>query len=360
MRIAQLVSNYHAVNRTAQKAISSHTAWLTDGLVARGHELHLFASSDSDTAGTLHAVSAALAGQELPDDIQRYLMQLNASRCYEFSQREKLDIIHSHFNLPSSTLFVPLVDVPSLISVHTPIADRIKPYAEYFKRHRFISFTLAQRQQMPELNWYANIYHGVDTDLFSYSAEPEDYMLYLGRITEDKGVHLAIEAAKRAGVPLRIAGASYSNEGYWHKYIEPHINGTTVRYFGEVGVEEKIKLLQSARALLFPTQVSEVFGYSMIEAMACGTPIIGMNNGSVPEIVKDGVTGYIVDDVDGMVAAIGKIDLLDRAKVRQRAEIYFSVEKMITGYERVYRRVLEESAFNKSKRKKKKAEESEL
>jgi len=349
MRIAQLVSNYHKVSRVAQKAISSHTAWLTDGLVKKGHEVHLFASSDSTTTAELHSVTPSLSSLELPEDMQRYLMLLNVSRCYEFAQNS-VDIVHSHFNLLSSTLFAPLANVPTLISVHTPITKRIQPYFEYFKREKFISFTLAQRQQMPELNWYANIYHGVDMKLFTYNSKPEDYLLYLGRITEDKGVHCAIEAAKLAGIPLRIVGTSYPNEGYWHKHIESHINGESIRYFGECELDDKIKLLQGARALLFPTQVSEIFGYSMIEAMACGTPVIGYNNGSVPEIIQEGVSGFVVEDVEGMVEAIGKIDTLDREKVRQRAEIYFSVEKMISGYEKVYKRVLEEHAFTARKK----------
>tara|TARA_R110000824_G_scaffold401771_1_gene615638 strand:- start:328144 stop:329220 length:1077 start_codon:yes stop_codon:yes gene_type:complete len=349
MRIAQLVSNYHQVSRTAQKAISSHTAWLTDGLVRKGHEVHLFAASDSTTKAELHAVTPSLSSLELPEDMQRYLMLLNVSRCYEFAQTS-VDLVHSHFNLLSSTLFAPLANVPTLISVHTPITKRIKPYFEHFKREKFISFTLAQRQQMPELNWYANIYHGVDMKLFTFNPEPEEYLLYLGRITEDKGVHHAIEAAKQAGVPLRIVGTSYPNEGYWHKHIESHINGVSIRYFGECALEDKIRLLQGARALLFPTQVSEIFGYSMIEAMACGTPVIGYNNGSVPEIVKEGISGFVVEDVAEMVEAIKKIDTLDRTEVRKRAEIYFSVEKMISGYEKIYKRAIGESAFTARKK----------
>src|SRR5690606_13686928 len=132
-------------------------------------------------------------------------------------------------------------------SVHSPIEDRIKPFLQKHKDNYFISFSLAQRTQLPELNWYANIYHGVDTNVFTFDPEPEDYFLYLGRITADKGVHLAIEAAKLAGVNLRIAGSSYPAEGYWQKHIEPEVNGDTVRYFGEVSFESKIPLLQKAR-----------------------------------------------------------------------------------------------------------------
>lgn len=349
MRIAQLVSNYHPVSPTIQKAIGSHTAMLTNGLVRRGHDVHLFASSDSETDAVLHSVSSSLASQELPADIQRYLMLLNVSRCYAYA-KDAIDVIHTHFNVMSSTLFTPLVDIPTLISVHTPLEEKIRPYIQGFQNTRFISFSFAQRQLMPELNWYANIYHGVDMNLFSFNALPDTYALYLGRITEDKGVHHAIAAAKAAGYPLYIAGSSYSDEGYWQKYIEPHINGASVRYVGEANLEEKIKLLQGARALLFPTQVSEVFGYVMIEAMACGTPVIGFGNGSVPEIVQDGVTGFVVNDAEEMADALCKIGTIDREKVRQRAEIYFSLEKMISGYEKVYKRVIADADFYRNKR----------
>lgn len=349
MRIAQLVSNYHPVGEHIQKAISSHTAALTNGLVRRGHDVHLFASSDSDTDAVLHSVSASLSSQELPPDIQRYLMSLNVSRCYAYA-KDAIDVIHTHFNVLTSTLFAPLVDVPTLISVHTPLEQKIRPYISGFQNARFISISYAQRQTMPELNWYANIYHGVDMNTFTFNPEPENYALYLGRITEDKGVHHAITAAKAAGYPLYIAGSSYSNEGYWQTHIEPHINGASVRYVGEANMEEKIKLLRGARALLFPTQVSEVFGYVMIEAMACGTPVIGFGNGSVPEIVKDGVSGFVVNDAEEMAEALRRVGSLDREKVRQRAQLYFSLEKMISGYEKVYKRTIADTAFSRNKR----------
>ncbi len=346
MRIVQIASNYRPVEPKTGKAISSHTACLTNGLVDRGHDVHLFASSDSETKAELHSVSDSLWKEEVPDDIQGYLMRLNVSRAYEFA-RTGADIIHSHFNLLSSTLFPPLVDVPSLISVHTPVPAHIRPYAKEFKHQRFVSFSHAQRKQVPELTWYANIYHGVDMNVFSFNDEPEDYVLYLGRITEDKGTHHAIASAKAAGVPLRIAGTSYPGEGYWQKEIEPHINAESIRYFGEASFDQKIALFQGARALLFPTQANEVFGYSMIEAMACGTPVIGFDNGSVSEIVKHGVTGFVVKDAEEMTEAIRAIDSLDRKKVRQRAETFFSLEKMIAGYEAVYKRIIDELNFKR-------------
>ena len=348
MRIAQLTTNFQTVSARFGKAIGSHVGTLTDGLVRRGHELHVFAPSDSETLGELHSVTETLARGSTPRDLSQHLTNLNISRCYEFAPKN-IDIVHSHFTLLSSYIAA-ISDVPTLVSVHSPIDERMRDFANAFKSLRYVSFSLAQRTLAPELNWYANIYHGVDMNLFEFNPEPEDYFLYLGRITEDKGVHHAIAAAKAAGVPLRIAGTSYPAEGYWQKEVEPHIDATNVRYFGEASFESKIELLQKAKGLLFPTQVDEVFGYAMIEAMACGTPVIGFNNGSVPEIVKDGVTGFVVEDADQMADAIRKIDTIDRKKVRQRAETFFSVEKMIAGYEAVYKRIIAEMAYSRNKK----------
>ncbi|MCF7843364.1 glycosyltransferase family 4 protein [Candidatus Gracilibacteria bacterium] len=348
MKISQLLSTLHPTYPKSQHAINSHVSWLSDGLVGRGHNVHLFASNESETNAELHSTTPALSTLSLSDSFIRHYLMTHITNCYEFSQKN-VDVVHSHFNLLSS--FVGrIASIPTVTSIHSPLSDEIKPLLEKFRNERYISFSLAQRKQLPSLNWYANIYHGVDTTLFAYNEKPEDYFLYIGRITEDKGVHLAIEAAKAAGVKLRIAGASYPAEGYWHKHIEPHINGDTVRFFGSATFDDKISLIQNAKALLFPTQVQEIFGYVMIEAMSCGTPVIGWNNGSVDEIVQHDVTGYVVDTVEGMTDAIKKIDQIDRLKVRQRAERYFSVEKMVSGYEKVYKRVLDDESFKNHKK----------
>lgn len=347
MRIAQLTTIFQTVDARFGKAIGSHVGTLTDGLVRRGHELHVFAPSDSQTLGELHGVTETLAKASVSDDLARHMESLNLSRCYDFAAKN-IDVVHSHFTLLSSYIAA-ISNVPTLVSVHSPISERMRDFAYEFKNLHYVSFSLAQRTLAPALNWYANIYHGVDMNVFTFNEKPKDYLLYLGRITGDKGTHHAIAAAKAAGMPLLIAGTSYPNEGYWQKEIEPHINGVTIRYVGEASFEEKIGLFQNARALLFPTQVSEVFGYAMIEAMACGTPVIGFNNGSVPEIVKDGVTGFVVNSVEEMTDAIRKIDTIDRKKVRQRAETFFSVEKMIAGYENVYKRILNDTAYTNGK-----------
>lgn len=348
MRIAQLVSNLHRTSAHANNAIYSHVGSLSDGLVQRGHDVTLFGAGDSATQARLQSVYPEhLSTAPISHRAKQHYARMLIARCYE--QASSFDLIHSHFSLLSSFHARPST-TPTIISIHSPIDDELRPFIAEFKQLPYISFSLAQRKAMPELNWIANIYHGVDTEYFSFSAESQPYVLYLGRVTNDKGVHLAIQAAKQAGTQLLIAGRSYPEEGYWHSEIEQHIDGVTVRYVGQQGLAEKTKLLQGARALLFPTQTNEVFGYVMIEAMSCGTPVIGWNNGSVPEIVQHGQTGFVVESVDDMTAAIAKIGDIDRAACRKRAELYFSIEKMVTGYEKVYKRVLSDEAFKAAKR----------
>ncbi|MBK5215218.1 MAG: glycosyltransferase family 4 protein, partial [Candidatus Pacebacteria bacterium] len=273
------------------------------------------------------------------------------SDCYFQAKQGLFDVIHSHLTVMTGFFSRIEKKTPTLISIHSPIEAWMKTILLKHKDEKYISFSLAQRKLLPELNWYANIYHGVDTDIFAYNEKPEDYVLFIGRLTHDKGAHIAIKACMEANVPLRIAGRSYVTEGYWHEKIEPYINGNEVRYFGEVSLEDKIPLIQNAKAIIFPVLWQEPFGYVLIEAMSCGTPVVAFNNGSVPEIVRDGVTGFIVESEEEMVEAIKKIDTIDRKKVRNRAEQFFSLKTMISNYESVYKRVIQDTKFKKDKQK---------
>ncbi|MFZ5391133.1 MAG: glycosyltransferase family 4 protein [Patescibacteria group bacterium] len=340
MRIAQLVSNYHRVSINTKQAIYSLVAGLSNGLVKKGHQVSLFASGDSGSQAELASVTATSTYKmDITETMRRYHLHHLISECYR--QAENFDVIHSHFNLLSS-FYSDLVKTPSLKSLHSPISPEIKPLLKKFKHHNYISFSLAQRKQMPELNWVANIYHGVDTHKFKFKLRPKNYLMYLGRITEDKGVHLAIEAAKAANVQLIIAGMSYENEGYWHNAIEPNIDGKNIIYAGQLDFDTKVEYLRNARGLLFPTQYNEVFGMVMIEAMACGTPVIAWKNGSVPEIIKHKQTGYIIKSLPEMVKAINHLGKINRQAARDRVENLFSMEKMVTGYEKVYQRLMED------------------
>lgn len=347
LKIAQLVSNFHPVNSLSNYAIYSHVAWLADKMSKQGNEITVFASGDSEIKANLVPVTEkALFDLDISEDLKKHYLNLLISKCY--CQASKFDLIHSHFNLLSS-FYSGLVQTPTVQSIHSPISEEIKPLLLKFRNNRYISFSLAQRKTMPELNWIANIYHGVDVKIYSFNPEPENYFLFIGRLTKEKGAHLAIQAAKSAGVPLIIAGRSYPEEGYWHKEIERHIDGNMIKYVGEMGFKEKIKLYQNAKAVLFPTQYAESFGLVMIEAMACGTPVIGWNKGSVPEVISDKRTGFVVDNLADMVKAIKSIEFINRKDTRKRAELYFSVEKMVAGYTNVYKRIIEEQKYKKQK-----------
>ncbi|MEA1929492.1 MAG: glycosyltransferase family 4 protein [Patescibacteria group bacterium] len=341
MKIAQLVSGMHPVFPSSNVAIYSHVGWLINGLKEMSHRVSLYGAGDSDIDCELVSAypTALTSDEDLSENLQKYYTNLLISKCYQ--DAAKFDIIHSHFTLLSA-FFAPLVSTPTIHSVHSPISAKTQPILEALPDNYYVSFSWAQRQQMPSLNWIANIYHGVDTNQFEFNDKPDDYFLYLGRITEEKGVHLAIEAAKKAGVPLVLAGHSYPNEGYWHKKIEKYIDGKNVKYVGETNFYEKIQYLRKAKGLLFPTQYPEVFGCVMIEAMSCGTPVIAWKNGSVPEVIADGRSGYVVESVDEMTKAINAVDKLSRRNTRYRAEALFSVEKMVSGYAKVYDRVIEE------------------
>ena len=341
MKIAQLVSNYYRTSPDSTVAIYGHTGLLSDELVNRGNDVTLYASSDSNTKAKLVSVSEATAhNKEMSDGSRAGLLHTLLSRCYQ--DAGQYDIIHSHFTLQSA-FYSSLVKTPSIQAVHTPIDEGQKKLLKPYIGNNFISFSLAQRKQMPELNWVANIYHGLDLKEFIFNPRPNDYFLYLGRITRDKGVHLAIDAAKAAGVPLVLAGKSFPKEGYWHDEIEHRIDGKMITYIGVADYDTKREYLRNAKAVLFPTQWDEPFGLVMIEAMASGTPVIGWDNGSVSEVIQDRETGYLVNSVQGMVEAIRAIDKIDRITARKRVETYFSVERMVKGYEAVYSRIIEQS-----------------
>lgn len=338
MRIAQLCAVNLRVSHAAPHGIYGSVGSLADALVAREHDVTLYAAGDADTKARVISVvpTNAKSRGASENEVVRENLE-TASLCYRDAFRH--DIIHSHFTLLGCH-FAPIVQTPTVHSIHSPITDDLIPHVLRYRKERFISFSLAQRQKLPELNWVANIYHGIDTKAYAFSPEPQDYVLYLGRITEDKGVHHAIAAANEAGVQLLIAGMSYPSEGYWSERIEPHIDGDSVRFLGPADLERKIELLRNAKALLFPTLYDEVFGLVMIEAMACGTPVIGFENGAVSEIVQDGQTGFVVRTPKQMAAAIKKVHTLSRAACRERVEKLFSIEKMVRGYERVYERVI--------------------
>lgn len=347
MRIAEVAPINHRISPDSVYGIYSNVAYLCDGMVDAGNDVTLFAAKDAKTKAHVESVIKKNSrDMGLEDANVMHLNHMNLSRCFQRARR--FDIIHSHYST-IGTFYAPLVDTPVVHSVHNPLPQSFIDIKEYVKNQRFISFSLAQRRLYPDLNWIANIYHGVDQNVYTYSPKSKGYLLFLGRVIEEKGAHTAIEAAKAAGMRLIISGMSRHDESYWQKHIEPYIDGTTIQFVGPSDLKKKIKLLQGADAVLFPTRRNEPFGLVMIEAMSCGTPVIGFADGAVPEVIQDGVSGYVVDDTKEMIEAIKQLNKIQRSDCRKRAEMYFSKKKMVAGYLKVYQRVIDELQYKRNK-----------
>lgn len=307
---------------------------LAEGLVAGGHDVTLFATADSITAGRLEAV-APRGYEEDPSVTPKVWEALHIAHAME--QAGRFDLLHNHFDfLPLA--WSRLIPVPLVTTIHGFSSPAILPvYQEYVHDVFYVSISDADRD--PTLRYEATVYNGIDLALFTFRPAPGEYAVSFGRIHPDKGVHLAIEAARRAGVRLVIAGIVH-DRAYFTRSVEPHVDGDRVRYVGNLGPVDRDRLLGGALALLHLVAFDEPFGLAMTEAMACGTPVIGTRRGAVPEVIEEGESGFLVDDVDGAVEALGRVREIDRTGCRRRVEKRFTVDRMVDGYVAVYERVL--------------------
>ncbi len=308
---------------------------LTEGLVAAGVDVTLFATGDSRTRGTLHAVCPS--GYEENNTIDpRVWSVLHISEVFE--RADKFDLIHNHFDFTPLT-YSHLIQSPLLTTVHGFSSPRILPvYEKYDSTSFYVSISDADRA--PELTYVATIHHGIDLENFTFNAHPEDYLLYFGRIHPDKGTREAIDIATQCGRRLIIAGI-IQDETYFQELVFPHIDDKQTTYIGSVGPEQRDQLLGNAFALLHPINFAEPFGLSVVESLACGTPVIAFNKGSMPEIVLQGKTGYLVTTVEEAVEAVQRVPEIDRAKCRWDAEQRFAVERMVNEYVQVYEHILQ-------------------
>ena len=314
---------------------------LTEGLVERGVDVTLFATADSITTARLHAVVPR--GWEEDKSLSPKVEEcLHISEVFEHAS--SFDLIHNHFDFLPLT-YSGLVSTPVVTTVHGFSSEQIVPvYRKYNGRVFYVSISNADRH--PDLDYIATVYHGIDLRQFTFRPEPDrtdPYLLFFGRIHHDKGAREAIEIARRCGIRLVMAGI-IQDEEYFAREVEPHIDGRTVMYIGSVGPERRDPLLGGALALIHPINFAEPFGLSVVEAMACGTPVIAFRRGSMPEVIKDGVTGFLVDGVEEAVAAVARIGEISRADCRAHVEEHFTVERMVEGYLEVYKRVLAASA----------------
>jgi glycosyltransferase involved in cell wall biosynthesis len=307
---------------------------LTEGLVARGVDVTLFATADSQTTARLAAVCPRPYSED-PQIEPKVWECLHISEVFE--RADEFDLIHNQFDfLPLS--FSRLVPTPVVTTIHGFSSEKIMPVFEKYNGHvYYVSISNADRH--PKLDYAATVYHGIPMEEFTLHAEPDDYLLFFGRIHHEKGVVEAIEVANRTGRPLVIAGI-VQDEDYFERLVKPHVDGERIRYIGSVGPDRRDEVLGQACALLHLINFDEPFGLSMAEAMATGTPVIGFGRGSVPEVVRDGVSGFIVGSVDEAVRAVQRVPELDRAHIRQHVQQHFSRDRMVQGYIDVYRKVV--------------------
>jgi glycosyltransferase involved in cell wall biosynthesis len=333
MRIAMLAPIGEKVPPSGYGGTERVVAWLCDGLIARGHQVVLYATADSPTSAELKGWPERPLRGWLPASCHVAMEMAHLLRAE--ADLAGYDIVHCHLGFETAALSRSW-RVPSLHTLHGAIFPHQVPAMAQLPDLTWIALSEAQRAPVPEASWAATIPHGIPVDDYPFSADKDDYVLHLGRIAPEKGTHLAIAAAKAAGLPLVIAAkVDPADEAYFASEIAPQI-GPGVHFVGEVAGEAKGELLRRARALLFPIQWEEPFGLVMAEAMACGTPVVATPRGSVPEVVVDGRTGILADDVAGLAAALRRSVLLNAGVCRRHVETRFSVARMVRDYERVY------------------------
>jgi len=336
MRIAHVAPVATTCPPPKAGSVELMSSLLTEGLVERGHDVTFFATADSVTKAKLHSVFPH--GYWHDEDMWpwEFCEMLNLAAVCE--RAHEFDVIHYQAAYyPMSLAFIRLIRTPVLQTIHHhPDESQIKLWRRYPEAN-FVAISHFQSEAMNGLNRLGVVYNGIDTTSFTFRPDPEDYLLFLGRFTAEKGALEAIEVAKRLGVRLLLAAPE---DDYYREVIAPHVDGRSIEYVGEVDHAGKDRLLGGARALLYPVQVGEPFGLVMVEAMACGTPVVALDKGAVGEIVFDGINGYRVATLDEMVASVPRAYELNRADVRQTAVSRFDAKQMVDGYINVYEQMI--------------------
>ena len=314
---------------------------ITEGLVARGWDVTLFASGDSVTRAHLHAVVDRGYEEDSTAD-PKVAEYLHISEAFE--RAAEFDLIHSHYDFMALT-YTRLVSTPVLTTIHGFSSPKIMPVYQKYRDGYFVSISDSDRA--PGLNYLATVYNGIDLSLYPLRPLHGDELIFLGRIHPDKGVHLAIEVARLSGRPLLIAGI-IQDKTYFREQVEPHLDDRQIRYIGPVGVPGKNELFARARALLHLNTIPERFGLVLAEANAAGLPVIAMDLGSCREVIKDGQTGFLVNTVEEAADAVQRIGEIDPVACRKRVQQCFSIETMVEAYERVYARIFDLEAKRRS------------
>lgn len=343
MHIAQVAPLTEAIPPKLYGGTERVVHWLTEELVALGHEVTLFASGDSCTSAKLEAPwPRALRLDDSirdPNALHMLMLECVRQRVHEF------DFLHFHLDYYPFSLFS-RQSTPFVTTLHGRLdLPEHQPVFSKFSSVPIISISNAQRRPLPHANWVRTIAHGLPEHLLVPQPVTPRYFAFLGRIAPEKGVDRAIRIAKRCGVPLKIAAkVDKVDREYFEEKIRPSIDSTNVEYVGEITDKEKATFLSGAIALLTPIDWPEPFGLVMIEAMACGTPVIAFNRGSVPEVVDDGLTGFIVEDESSAIGAVDRLSQLSREKIRARFEQRFTARRMALDYLAAYRHLMENTA----------------
>jgi glycosyltransferase involved in cell wall biosynthesis len=338
VRIAQVAPLYESVPPARYGGTERVVSWLTEELVRQGHDVTLYASGDSVTSARLAATStrSLRLDRACVDQLAHHVLMLERVA----REAAAYDVIHFHVDY----LHFPLsrrLHVPYVTTQHGRLdVPDLGPLFREFTDVPLVSISNAQRKPLSWVNWQATVYHGLPATLYRFHERPGGYLAFLGRISPEKRVDAAIEIAGRVGMPLKIAAkVDEADREYFTTVVEPLLRAPHVEYVGEIGDSEKEAFLGGARGLLFPIDWPEPFGLVMIEALACGTPVIAYRRGSVPEVLEEGVTGFICCTLDEAVAAAGRLEQIDRRRCRAAFESRFTVDRMARDYVTVYERV---------------------
>lgn len=345
LRVVLVAPPYFDIPPRGYGGVETVVADLVDALVDRGHDVTVLGAGRAATAARFVPLWEHPVAERLGEPYPEVMHAIRVRRAVQkLAADGPIDVVHDHTLAgPLNAAVYQALGVPTVVTVHGPLDDDLYPYyRELGDDVTLVAISDRQRQLAPDLPWGGRVHNALSLDGWRFEARPGDYALFFGRFASYKGPHLALEAAHRAGIPLVLAGKC--DEPAERKYFEQQVVpllGEHDSLMGQADSAGKRELLARARCLLFPIQWEEPFGMVMIEAMACGTPVVGLRGGAVPEVVVDGVTGYVCDNPAQLPAAIAAVSALDRADCRRHVETHFGVEALGRGYERVYRDVVE-------------------